>query len=331
MGSFRFLLSRRWVLFALTVVLLVWATIWLGNWQFDRLHQKRHDNAIIRANLHAQPAPVSEVSSGRTVPEDDEWRRVRATGRYDTEDTIIWRYRSDEDGVSGIDVVVPLITQNGTRLLVDRGWMKTEDQTHYPTLPAPPKGEVEVTGWLRQDATGEATSVDRVGGVWGTRAPSSRAIARALGAKTYPGFVQLESEDPAPAHPLRAGEMPDLGEGPHFFYGLQWWFFGVLAVFGFFYLLFDERRSLLRQRTDDEADDRADNRADHRGEAADADHVGDGGSEPREPRRSRRAAKTARKQAVRAAYQAAYAKERESQRAAQRERPTPSSADRARQ
>ena len=36
--------------------------------------------------------------------------------------------------------------------------------------------------------------------------------------------------------------MPDLGEGPHFFYGLQWWFFGLLAVFGFCYLAYDEWR-----------------------------------------------------------------------------------------
>ena len=35
-------------------------------------------------------------------------------------------------------------------------------------------------------------------------------------------------------------ELPDLGNGPHFFYGLQWWFFGLLAVFGFFYLAYDE-------------------------------------------------------------------------------------------
>ena len=39
-------------------------------------------------------------------------------------------------------------------------------------------------------------------------------------------------------------ELPDLGNGPHFFYGLQWWFFGVLAVFGFFYLAYDERKKL---------------------------------------------------------------------------------------
>ena len=52
--------------------------------------------------------------------------------------------------------------------------------------------------------------------------------------------MELLSEDPAPAESLEPAEAPDTGEGPHFFYGLQWWFFGVLALFGFGYLAYDE-------------------------------------------------------------------------------------------
>ena len=58
------------------------------------------------------------------------------------------------------------------------------------------------------------------------------------------GFVDLASETPEPAEPLEPTELPDLGNGPHFFYGLQWWFFAVLAVCGFGYLAYDERRKL---------------------------------------------------------------------------------------
>jgi hypothetical protein len=55
--------------------------------------------------------------------------------------------------------------------------------------------------------------------------------------------VELRSESPEPATKLEPVELPELNNGPHFFYGLQWWFFGVLAVFGFFYLLWDEWRN----------------------------------------------------------------------------------------
>ena len=55
--------------------------------------------------------------------------------------------------------------------------------------------------------------------------------------------MELRSEDPRPATPLEPVELPELDNGPHFFYGLQWWFFGALAVFGFCYLLYDEWRN----------------------------------------------------------------------------------------
>ena len=56
------------------------------------------------------------------------------------------------------------------------------------------------------------------------------------------GFVDLRSESPEADQPLAPAELPELDNGPHFFYGLQWWFFGLLALFGFCYLVYDEAR-----------------------------------------------------------------------------------------
>ncbi len=75
-----------------------------------------------------------------------------------------------------------------------------------------------------------------------TRAVSSRTIGPTLDYPVYAGFVDAETEDPPPAAEVVRPEVPDLGEGPHLFYGLQWWFFGALALFGFGYLAWDERR-----------------------------------------------------------------------------------------
>ena len=77
-----------------------------------------------------------------------------------------------------------------------------------------------------------------------TRSISSSAIGAALDRPVYGGFVDLQHEDPRPAEALTQAELPELDNGPHFFYGLQWWFFGLLAIFGFGYLAYDERRKL---------------------------------------------------------------------------------------
>jgi len=238
--SVRFLLSRRWILFGITVAVLAYVAWLLGEWQFDRLEDRKERNAIIRANEDAPVAPVADVlAPGRPVPAAEEWRVVEATGTYDVDGTVVVRYRT-RDGASGVDVVVPLVTSSGTALLVDRGWVATDNRATAPDdVPAPPPGEVTITGWVRADGTGESTAVSERS----TRAISSVEIGDALDREVYGGFVDLRTEDPEAATPLARAELPDLDNGPHFFYGLQWWFFGLLAVGGFFYLMYDEWRT----------------------------------------------------------------------------------------
>ena len=271
------------MLFALVVGLLCYASWWLGEWQFGRLADRKDSNAVIRANEDLAATPVEDVlAPAGEVDEDDEWRLVTATGTYDADNTVVVRYRT-RDGQSGVDAVVPLVTADGTALLVDRGWMASDNQGTSPTdLPEPPDGEVTVEGWVRADATGDSTAVDD----HSTRAISSAEIGPEVEHPVFGGFVQLKSEDGEPAEGLEPVELPELDNGPHFFYGLQWWFFGVLAVFGFCYLAFDEWRSARR----------------------DEDQPAETGAVSE--RKQKRAAKNAHKQAVRAAYQRAYEAER---------------------
>ncbi len=235
----RFLVSRRWALFALVVVVLGVGCYFLGRWQFHRLDDREVANAHIRQNLSARAAPVADVmSTDRPVRAADEWRRVTLHGTYVADESVVIRYQT-RDGASGVDIVTPLRTEDGSSVLVDRGWMRTgnvgSDQVDSP---APPAGDVTVVGFVRADATGDATEVTDSS----ARSISSRAIEGSTDLTLYRGFVDAERETPAPSKPLVKTELPDLGNGPHFFYGLQWWFFGLLAVGGFFYLVWDERR-----------------------------------------------------------------------------------------
>ena len=106
-------------------------------------------------------------------------------------------------------------------------------------------------------------------------------------------------------------ELPELDNGPHFFYGLQWWFFGAARA--------------LRLRLP---------RLGRVALAAPRRAVG--AREALAERKPKRAAKNAHKQAVQAAYQKAYADERAAReltgRAACRRRPgsiTPDTKDAA--
>jgi cytochrome oxidase assembly protein ShyY1 len=226
------------VLLLLTVLVLAYACLLLGRWQWHRLEGKKSGNAVIRANEKADPAPVDQVlRHGVDPPDDEQYARVSATGTYDASKTVIIRYQT-RDGSPGVDVVVPLMTDTGTALLVDRGWMSTPNQglTDPAQVPAPPVGRVTVTGWVRQNAGGGSAQVVDAS----ARSISSTEIEPAIGVPTYGGFVQLLTESPRPATPLARPDPPDLSNGPHFFYALQWWFFGILALFGYGYLAWEE-------------------------------------------------------------------------------------------
>lgn len=265
----RFLFTRRWVLFGVTVALLAWLATALGQWQFGRLDDRRALNELVSRNLDQAPAPAdSLLRVGVNPAKDLEWRKVVVHGRWDDDHTIVLKYQT-RDGGPGIDVVTPLVTCQttdqrgnndpaddvcrvpGPAVLVDRGWMKTDNNGgERPQLPAAAPGQVTVVGWIRRNATGSAAEVNDLS----TRALSSSKVSSVLNTQTvgydlYGGFLDLESEQPQPATTLAAVELPDdTSEGPHFFYGLQWWFFAALAIFGFGYLAYDERKQARAQR-----------------------------------------------------------------------------------
>jgi cytochrome oxidase assembly protein ShyY1 len=244
---FGFLLSRRWVLFALFVVVLGVACWRLGVWQFDRLQERRADNAIIERNLRAPAVPVTEVmSTGHPLPAQQQWRRVTVTGTYQVDEETLVRYQT-RDGRPGVNVLTPLRSAAGPTVLVDRGWMQvTNDPTAHVDAPDPAPGEVTVTGWALPDQGGEPDQVTPNDGE--VRLVSSRGFTALTEGPLLHGYVAAEEERPAPQGPLVRAEPPELSSGPHFFYGLQWWFFAALAVGGFGYFAYAESRDRRRPR-----------------------------------------------------------------------------------
>ncbi len=250
------------MLFALVVALLAWLAVQLGQWQFHRLADRKQDNHIVAANLDRPPAPVDDVlSTDRAPSAQDEWRRVTVHGTWDDQHSIVLKYQTRDQG-AGVDVVTPLVTDDGAAVLVDRGWMPTQNTGgSRPELPEVTPGQVTVTGWVRRDATGSAT---KVSDDLSTRAISSSSLAEVTPYPLYRGFVDLAEQSPEPETQLEPTELPDdTSNGPHFFYGLQWWFFGALAIFGFCYLAWDEARQRRGQRRERKASERPEHAAVH--------------------------------------------------------------------
>ncbi|GAA1730807.1 SURF1 family protein [Aeromicrobium alkaliterrae] len=240
MRELRFLLSPRWVGFAVFVVALSGVCIQLGIWQFHKLEDRQVRNELVREHLAEDPVPLEDVvPDGSAVKPEQEWTVVSASGTFDVEHQVTVKYIS-RDGRPGVDVLTPLMLDDGTALLVDRGFLETLRTNAQPDdIPEPPSGTVDVSGWIRVDssATGQAIRVND-GQV---RAISSKGIAEHVPYELRDGYLNLQEQTPA-TEGIDAEPRPDLGQGPHFFYGLQWWFFAALAIVGYGWFARAERQ-----------------------------------------------------------------------------------------
>ncbi|WP_229054093.1 SURF1 family protein [Aeromicrobium sp. Leaf350] len=238
MRELRFLLSARWVGFAVFVVVLSGVCIQLGIWQFHKLEDRQVRNELVREHLSEDPVPLEDVvPQGSDVRSEQEWTVVSATGTFDLDHQVTVKYVS-RDGRPGVDVLTPLVLDDGTALMVDRGFVETLRTNAAPDdIPEPPDGSVDVSGWIRVDstATGQAVRVND-GQV---RAISSEGLAEHVPYDLRDGYLNLQ--DPA-TDGVDVEPRPDLGQGPHFFYGLQWWFFAALAIVGYGWFARAERQ-----------------------------------------------------------------------------------------
>jgi len=202
----------------------------LGRWQFDRYDARRQHNTQVRANLAAPAAPLTQLAPvGRAVRAADAWRTVTAPGRYDVTHQKLVRNRPSH-ARPGFHVLTPLVTADGTAVLVNRGWVaagRTARAT--PEVPMPPPGEVQVTGRLRLTERGRDRGGLPAGQVSRIDVPR---IAATLPYPVRGGYVEAVTESPQAGPAPERIEAPDLGVGPHLAYGIQWWLFGVIAVVG---------------------------------------------------------------------------------------------------
>ncbi len=212
------LLTGRWLSLLLLAVLAVPGCIELGRWQLHRLHHAQADNRLIRDNSRAAAQPVDQLTSvGGAVPKDRRWRTVEVRGTYDAGHTLLVRNRG-RGGDPGFQVLTPVVTDDGTAALVDRGWLAIPQGVDVPDVPAPPSGRVVVTGLLRPTETQPSRGPHD-----GPDVPAGQVvridIPRISGGLPYPvyaGYVDLRTQDP-PAPVVDGG----LGAGPEPAVGLR--------------------------------------------------------------------------------------------------------------
>lgn len=238
------LFRPRWLIGSVLVAAIVAGCISAGFWQLRRLDERRDENALIRKRAgEPVPLPGFGFEAGVSGEKELAFRRVEVTGTYDPAHELLVRFRSRR-GLPGYEVVTPLRTGPGA-VLVNRGWVPLEVGDRWPVASASaPTGEITVVGMLAPPEHG-ALRLEK------PKAPGAPAVVGAVdpgalrstlpysdlyGLAVLAGGNEAGSTYPVPVDP------PDLGEGPHRDYAVQWFLFAAVGSIGWITLL--RRRAL---------------------------------------------------------------------------------------
>lgn len=238
----RFLLKPGWL--ALTVVVFVFAALCftvLAPWQFHRHDERAAQNEAV--STAGAPSPLNEVLPRGTSPDGDtQWKRVTIEGTYLPDDEVIARLRTVQ-GEPAFEVLTPLRTTDGQVVLIDRGYVRPDNNTGVSEFDPPPQGRVTVEARVRVDeddpSDRDAFADESTGGRLHSYSVDSRVVARATGLDIRPGYFQLEPGQPGVTNAL---PLPQLQAGPFFSYALQWIAFGAMALLGWLYFTIREAR-----------------------------------------------------------------------------------------
>jgi cytochrome oxidase assembly protein ShyY1 len=236
----------RWSLLIAFVAVLGVVFVAMGEWQLDRLAQRRDRNATTIANEQSPVRPYEQVFT-RPIADADQWLRVEARGTFDADQQFIVRYRSNGN-LDGYEVVTPLKTTSGV-VLVDRGFIPLPRGAQIPsTAPAPPTGEVAVVGHVRRDEKGRRAAITPINNQM--RLINSTAIATTLPYPIKSGYIGLLTVQPEQAGGFQPIPLPDLSEGPHFWYAVQWFMFTAIGVAGIVVFIRADLRARREERED---------------------------------------------------------------------------------
>jgi cytochrome oxidase assembly protein ShyY1 len=236
----------RWTLLIIFVAVLGVVFVNLGQWQLDRLAQRKERNAATIANEQKPVQPYEQVFN-HPITDRDQWQRVEARGTFDPDHQFVLRYRSN-GGVDGYEVVTPLRTANGA-VLVDRGFLPLDRGAPIPSVaPVPPAGEVTVVGHVRHDEKGRRAATTPAGNQM--RLINSNAIATTLPYEIKSGYIGLLTVQPEQQGGFQPIQLPELSEGPHFWYAMQWFMFTLVGVAGIVVFIRSDLRARREERED---------------------------------------------------------------------------------
>lgn len=239
----RKLLAPRWIFTTLGVILAVGVMLRLGFWQLERLEQRRQNNEQIRAQINNGPLDLNRaLKEGAIKPEDTknfEYRTVELSGQYRFTEEVILRNQVWENQ-PGYHLLTPLYL-DGTSyvVLVDRGWIPLDQREPENWQQYREDGMVRVSGRVRLAqnrrtfGAPDPTLMPGQSRLEAWNAVNLERIAEQVAGNLLPVYVMASPIPQQTGLPWRSDAQPDLSEGSHLGYAVQWFSFAAVLAIGY--------------------------------------------------------------------------------------------------
>jgi surfeit locus 1 family protein len=219
--------KEPWALFKSCIaLLLIIFCLWGSQWQYHRGVDRHARNAVIQDRIAQSPIELKSVSGALA---DFEWQTVSVEGIFDNEKQILLRNRYN-DGKYGYEVLTLFKSTANKSFWVDRGWVQAgATATTPPVITELPTSQVSITGRLRLDSSLPRGSFFALPGK-GEGLVSELNAQSQLNTEKF--YIDLLSGSEPSLTPDVTAQLPELSDGPHMAYALQWIFFAGLVIYG---------------------------------------------------------------------------------------------------
>ncbi|MET0741965.1 MAG: SURF1 family protein [Microvirga sp.] len=224
----------------MVAVLIVAGLAALAIWQVHRRAEKLDLIARVEARLRTQPVPAPGPDAWTGISAaSDAYRRVSARGRWLPDRSVLVQAVTERGG--GSWVMTPLAREDGTTILVNRGFIPTEErdaESWRPRILEP----ATVSGLLRitEPGGGFLRANDPAAGRWYSRDVAAIAASQRLQG-VAPYFIDAGREPGDAGLPV-GGLTVVAFPNNHLVYALTWGILAVMAAAGAAFVNLDRLR-----------------------------------------------------------------------------------------
>jgi len=218
------------VVVIMMTVILTGLLLALGTWQVKRLSWKLALIQQVEERAHAAPvdAPAPSQWASLTNPADYEYRRVRLAGIFRHQDEV--QVYTVSDLGPGYWVLTPLQRDDGSLVIVNRGFVPSDKRDPSTRLEGELPARVEIVGLMRAPETGGLflRANDPQNNRWYSRNIAQIADAKSLG--TVAPFYVDADETPNPGGLPIGGKTMLVFPNNHLSYAITWYVLAAMTV-----------------------------------------------------------------------------------------------------